>query len=123
MGSWLRPTAGFGHNSLTSISGPASRPPDGRISERVFAGDVSFISGYLLVFDSPLNCAFHCDPSRDDANLQTLQDCLRDNELRGVPLADSPIGVQNLGQSESGLSKNFDGLRSLHLPIILISKG
>ncbi|SPE33991.1 hypothetical protein SBA2_820002 [Acidobacteriia bacterium SbA2] len=36
---------------------------------------------------------------------------------------DSLIGVQNLGQSGSGLSKKFDHLHGLYLPITLISKG
>jgi len=70
-----------------------------------------------------LSCAFHRDPSRDGSNRQALHDCLRDNELRGVRLADSPLGVQNLEQSRAGLSKYFDGLHNLHQHNALISKG
>lgn len=70
-----------------------------------------------------LSSAFRRDPSTESSNRQALQDCLRDNELRGVPLADFPLRVQNLEQSRAELSQNFDGLHNLHLPNTLISKG
>jgi hypothetical protein len=36
---------------------------------------------------------------------------------------DSSLVVQNFEQSKSGLSKDFDNLRTLPMPIALISKG
>jgi hypothetical protein len=49
-------------------------------------------------------------------------ECFEGRQPQNAPV-NSPLSVQNLEQRKSGLSKYFDNLRALLLPITLISKG